>query len=301
MTTSDRLLSVLSLFTAEHPEWTVEDAASTLGLAVSTAYRYFRSLSKAGLILAFSTGRYVLGPAIIQYDRQIRLRDPLTTAAQPVMRRLAAQLPAHTVVILCRLFRNQVICVHQEAAEKPDFAFSYERGRALPLFRGASSKIILANMPPRAVKALYSEHASKFAQASLGKSWDESRERLRALRSAGYSITQGDVDPGMCGIAVPIFEPEGTVMGSLSIVTPARHLVPKFLEAAPQLLRSASEQIDWAVSLGGQTTQSAPARGSAAQRSASDTKSKQTKQPAAKNKRRPRKSATQTRIQRSPV
>ena len=252
MTTSDRVLSVLGLFTVEHPEWTVEEGAHALGLAVSTAYRYFRSLSKAGLIVAFAAGRYVLGPAIIQYDRQMRLRDPFTTTAQPTMTKLTEQLPAHTVILLCRLFRNQVICVHQESAHQPDFAFSYERGRAMPLFRGASSKVILANMALRTVKGIYGEHAQKFAQASLGRNWEEAKERLRALRNAGFAVTQGEVDPGMCGIAVPLFDPAGSIVGSLSIVIPMRHLTAKVLADAPRMLEQASEQIHRVLAIGSQ-------------------------------------------------
>lgn len=261
MTTSDRLLSVLGLFTIEHPEWTVEEAAGELGLAVSTAYRYFRSLSKAGLIVAFAAGRYVLGPAIIEYDRQIRLRDPLTNIALPIMKQLAAAMPEHMVILLCRLFRNQVICVHQESAHKPDFAFSYERGRAMPLFRGAASKVILANMPLRTVKGLYAENASKFVQAALGRDWEEAKERLRALRTAGSAATQGEVDPGKCGIAVPIFESSGMIVGSLSIVVPARYLTPKLLAEIPQRLKTGAEQIHWALSVGSQAR--APERSSA--------------------------------------
>lgn len=261
MTTADRLLNVLSLFTIEHPEWTVEEAAGELGLAVSTAYRYFRSLSKAGLIVAFSAGRYVLGPAIIQYDRQIRLRDPLTNAAQPTMKQLTKQMPVQTVILLCRLFRNQVICVHQESAHTPDFAFSYERGRGMPLFRGATSKVILANMPLRTVKALYAEQASKFAQAALGKNWDEARERLRTLRNTGYAVSQGEVDPGMCGVAVPLFDQSGAPVGSLSIVVPMRNVTPKFLKEAPQLLLEGAQQIHWTASLGShEATDSKPAK-----------------------------------------
>lgn len=269
MTTSDRLLSILGLFTVEHPEWTVEQAAGALGLAVSTAYRYFRSLSKAGLIVAFTAGRYVLGPAIIQYDRQIRLRDPLTTTAQTTMKQLTERMPAQAVVLLCRLFRNQVICVHQESARKPDFAFSYERGRAMPLFRGAASKVILANMPLRTVKSLHAEHGSKFAQSALGKNWEETKERLRALRNTGYLATQGELDPGMCGIAVPMFDPGGAIVGSLSIVIPVRHLTPKFLSETPQLLMDSARQIHWGLSLGSHqvgtdktlSNRSAPANG----------------------------------------
>jgi DNA-binding IclR family transcriptional regulator len=250
VTTSDRVLGVLGLFTLEEPTWTVEDAAQHLGLAVSTAYRYFRSLSKAGLIVAVATGRYVLGPAVIQYDRQIRLHDPLTTAAQPIMKRLVTQVPAHTVTILCRLFRNQVMSVHQESAERPDFAISYERGRPMPLFRGAASKIILANMPLRTVKALFEQHSAKFAQANLGRNWQEAKERLRELRAAGVSITKGELDPGMCGISVPLLEATGSVIGSLSIVIPARHLEAQVLADITTQLKTAAQEICWALSLG---------------------------------------------------
>ena len=69
MATADRVLSILGLFTIDRLQWAVEDAAAELGWPVSTTYRYFRSLSDAGLIVPYTTGRYVLGPAIIQYDQ----------------------------------------------------------------------------------------------------------------------------------------------------------------------------------------------------------------------------------------
>lgn len=243
MTTSDRVLGVLALFSLEEAEWTVEDAAKRLDLTVSTAYRYFRSLAGAGLIVALATGRYVLGPAIIQYDRQIRLQDPLTVAAQPVMRRLTRKLPAHALTLLCRLFRSQVICVHQEAVRQLKYAVSYERGRPMPLFRGAASKIILANMELRAVRALYREEPSRFSQAGLGKDWHEVKWWLRNLRSANASVTEGEVDSGMCGISVPVFESAGVIVGSLSVVAPVRHIRASSVSKMIMLLRTAAEEI----------------------------------------------------------
>src|SRR5215470_15354430 len=44
----DRLLAVLSLFTVERPQWTVEDAAERLSVSATTTYRYFKRLTKAG-------------------------------------------------------------------------------------------------------------------------------------------------------------------------------------------------------------------------------------------------------------
>jgi DNA-binding IclR family transcriptional regulator len=243
VTTADKLLSVLTLFSLEQPEWTVEDAAQELGLAVSTAYRYFRSLSRAGLIVAFASGRYVLGPAILQLDRQIRLLDPLISTATPIMKRLARVGPSHGIVLLCRLYRDQVMCVHLESVERPDFAISYERGRPMPIFRGAASKAILANLPSRTVRALHKRFATEMQQSGLGLNWDAVKARLRELREAGTAVTRSELDVGMAGISAPVFGPNARVIGSLSFVVPARVITKRFLVFRGSQLRAASHDI----------------------------------------------------------
>lgn len=245
MTTADKVLSVLALFSMERPEWTVEKAADELGIAVSTTYRYFRSLSRSGLLAALIPGRYVLGPAITQYDRQMRLLDPLVTTAQPVMKHLATLAPPHAVVLLCRLYRDHVMCVHQESAGQVDFAISYERGRPMSLFRGASSKIILAHISSRTAKALYGRYSLEMRQAGFGTNWEQVKTRLRDLRSAGTAVTQSELDVGMAGIAAPLFDPQQDVVGSISFVTPVRHMTQKFIATASQSLDKASEEIHW--------------------------------------------------------
>ena len=51
----------------------------------TTAYRYFKRLTRAGLISPVSGAGYTLGPAIIQMDRQIQICDPMLQAARAVM------------------------------------------------------------------------------------------------------------------------------------------------------------------------------------------------------------------------
>jgi len=80
-----RLLSVLSLFSVERPNWTVEEAAAELDVSVTTTYRYFKSLNEIGLLTPVSRAGYMLGPAIIEWDREIQLCDPMLSAARDVM------------------------------------------------------------------------------------------------------------------------------------------------------------------------------------------------------------------------
>jgi len=210
-TTSDRVLSVLALFTRAKSEWSVEEAAAAIGVPASTAYRYFRSLSSAELITPYLPGRYVLGSAVIEYDYAMRLHDPLLRASQAVMAALADET-GDCVAMLARLYHDKVMCVHRERSRGSDFdAVGYERGRPMPIERGAASKAILANLAPRELRR-------------LGLSTDPAalKESLKAIRAQGFSVTEGEVTRGVVGVAVPIFRSDRLLEGSLGLVLPAK-------------------------------------------------------------------------------
>lgn len=216
---SDRLLSLLMLFSEQSHPRSIEDLARETGLPHSTIYRYIKTLSDVGLIVAVSAGCYVLGPSIILLDRQMRLSDPLLNSAEQVKARLAAELPSPGMVLVCRLFRNSVMCVDSAGSGRLGFIVSYSRGRALPLHRGAASKVILAHLPLRNVKALFEADAAPFASAGLGEDWRTVRTSLRKIRQQGFSISHGELDQGALGFGSPVLAPDGQILGSLAYVT----------------------------------------------------------------------------------
>ena len=242
MSTAARLLDVLGLFTFDTPEWTAEAVAKELNLSLSTAYRYFKHLSDAGLIVAYAPGRYVVGPAITQLDRQTRLRDPLISIARPLMRQALEELSPGAVLLLCRLYRDQVMCVHQETRTPHPIAISYERGKLMPLYRGAASKIILASLPARQVQRHY--RLSGGMDGALGGDWEEVKRALRKLRSAGLAITHAELDPGMVGVAAPLFTPDGDVIGSLGLVLPESGGENGVSDAAVNVVKSYAADIN---------------------------------------------------------
>jgi DNA-binding IclR family transcriptional regulator len=121
--------------------------------------------------------------------------------------------------LLCRIFRDTVLCVHQVAA--PETRVSYERGRPMPLFKGATSKIILAHLPWRDLRRLYETHRAQISAAQLGDAWDIFRKNMAQMRRAGHAVTHAEIDPDRIGIAVPVLDDRHRVLGSLSYVTPA--------------------------------------------------------------------------------
>lgn len=246
----DRLLAVLGLFTMERPEWTVEDAAGELAVSATTAYRYFKRLTRAGLISPVSGASYTLGPAIIQMDRQIQLCDPMLNAARGIMATLVQQAADGGAVLLCRLFHDRVMCVHQEIGTGHQEPIVFQRGRPMPLFRGATSKIILAHLPNRTLKSLFTANTEEIAAAGLGHSWDDFRRHLAAFRRAGYTTAAGDVDQVRAAIAAPVFGPRRAVLGSLSFLVPKARWDDALRAKLAPLVMTAARDIETAMQAG---------------------------------------------------
>ncbi|HXD43246.1 MAG TPA: IclR family transcriptional regulator [Ramlibacter sp.] len=235
------MLKVLDIFSETAPIWTVDGIAGAYGYTRATAYRYVGELCDAGLLTRVAQGAYALGPRIIELDRQIQRSDPLLHVAESVMQGLLHP-DRGQVVLLCSLFRDEVLCVHQIGRDKA-LGLSYARGRPMPLFRGATSKVILSWLPERRLTRLYVDHQDEIRKAGLGRTHDEYLASLKALRREGYALTRGDVDPGVVGIGAPLFNGERAVLGSLSIVFSEERFPERSAGATIAQLMKAAEAI----------------------------------------------------------
>ena len=213
-TSITRVLGILDLFTPETPVWTADALVDRLGLARATIYRYVRALCDAGFLVPVSGAGYVLGPRFIEFDRSIRLADPLLQIVPPVMAELRAAV--NGAQLLCAFYGLRVMTVLQDRTD-PAITMSMERGRPFPLFQGSPSRVILAHLPPYQLRNMFLHHQREIAAAGLGESWAEFRDGLRAIRRTGYLVAS-DIDKALVGISAPIFHAPGAVAASLCLV-----------------------------------------------------------------------------------
>jgi len=236
----ERMLGLLDLFTTSAPVRPVTDLVNYLGTSRSTSYRYIKALHAAGLLEAVANGRYVLGPRIVEFDRQIRMTDPLYQGGGPVLRELVESTGYSA--LLCALNRDSVMCIREDLAKgSPPTLFS--RGQRRPLFFGAASKIILPYVPPHRLIRIFEHHHRDIAKAGLGTDWQGFRDNLAAMRRDGYCVSYGEFNPGVFGVAAAVFNSDGLVVGSVGVAGSAdkldRKKLPKYggaaLAAAKQL------------------------------------------------------------------
>jgi DNA-binding IclR family transcriptional regulator len=213
----EKMLDILDLFEEQDTGWTPERMMQRLSCPRSTLYRYLRVLSSAGLVTSLADMGYALGPRIAELDYEMRSGDPLIARGRPLLQALMKDLPG--VGLLCRYYRDRVLCVHQEVSD-PGLRSGYERGRAMPIGRGAASRVILAHLKIGQLRQLYEQQSPEFQRIGMGRTFEQFEARLRAIRAQGYCVSSGEVTPGVIGIAAPVLDSEGMVIGSLSVTLP---------------------------------------------------------------------------------
>lgn len=230
-TTPGKMLRILDVLEDSPGYLTLETLHARLGYTRSTLYRYLKVLGEAGLVVSMPELGFTLGPRIAELDYRMRQQDPLIAAARPVMAGLVQAEGG--IALLCRRYRDRVLCVHQERAHAA-FRSHYERGLARPLHRGAAARVLLAALPAASINRLQAANAAGFAEAGLGNTAAEAREALRRIRQQGWDVTEGQATPGVTGIAAPLHGADGVVVGSISLTLgqprPAVPDVPRLVE-----------------------------------------------------------------------
>jgi DNA-binding IclR family transcriptional regulator len=119
---------------------------------------------------------------------------------------------------------------------------SYERGSTLPVNAGASALVLLAWSDPAETRALLERTDLRaFTPATL-IDVDALMDRLAEIRSSGYSVTSGELDPEVLGIAAPIRDEAGTVVAAVSVAAVASRVpADRLPQVVDQVLDAARE------------------------------------------------------------
>jgi DNA-binding IclR family transcriptional regulator len=212
----DRSLAMLfELGDADQP-LAIAELARRAGLPSSTAYRLVDELEGHGLIER-DDGELGLGMRILELARRIedRLVPSLLEPARGIMRELARE---HDETVLLTAPAGPY-AIGLDSVEPPrTVRLSLGRWRVAPMYLGASGKVLLAFLAPRAVERVL---------ASLDGEAESLRRDLAAVRETGFAVTHGELDPGVSGVAAPVFAPGGRPVAGVTLAGPTDRVGPQ--------------------------------------------------------------------------
>ena len=235
----DRALVVLATLAQQGHPLTAMELMRKTGLSQSTLYRQLHALKRWGFVLDVE-GRYAPGPLSLQLALGFDMASHLARQARQDMLVLAQQSQESVGLIVA--VNGQAICIEMVESRQA-LRCSFEKGRSVPLEKGASAKCLLAHLPEAARDAALAAARPGVPQAEL-------LAELGAIRQAGFAVSNGEVDAGVWGVSAPLFAMGKQAVGALTLMAPSvriqdKHspLIQMTVVAAARISRSLSSLI----------------------------------------------------------
>lgn len=210
--TLSRALDILFALAEANGSLSVSDISQKVSIPESSTYRFLQTLEQNGIVERRSKGQIGLGMRILDLARSLsqQVHKELVPLALPIMEELTTETN-ETSLLFIRSGTN-AICI-QNIKSRALILYSTENGRILPLHLGASSKAILAFESEKVIQTVLNNLSNEADQKVL-------LEDLKKVRDQGYATSQGEADPDVFAVGVPIFDSRGSLIASLSIAGP---------------------------------------------------------------------------------
>ena len=237
-----RGLSVIRAFDADHPELTLSDVARRAGITRAAARRFLLTLEALGYV-APSTGSgtgksFRLTPRVLELGFSYLSSLSLPEIVQPHLEALsrdvdesvsAAVLDGADIVYIARVPTRRIMSVRITI------------GTRFPAYATSMGRVLLAGLTDAAAGAALA--ASALAPLTERTVTDPAalRAELERVRAQGWSVVDGELEPGLRSVAAPLRARDGSVVAALNVSTSAtRDSVDHLLEVyLPPLLRTA--------------------------------------------------------------
>ncbi|WP_019180905.1 IclR family transcriptional regulator domain-containing protein [Microbacterium yannicii] len=249
-----RGLAVIRAFDAEHAELTLSDVARRAGITRAAAGRFLRTLEQLGYVRA-STGsatgsgsatgvgaRFALTPRVLELGFSYLSAVSIPEVVQPHLERLshevdesvsAAVLDGADIVYVARVPTRRIMSVRITI------------GTRFPAYATSMGRVLLAEQPDAAVQALLTASAPQALTERTLTDAAALRAELARVREQGWALVDGELEPGLRSVAVPVRDRRGEVVAAVNVSTSAtRDTVEHVLDAYLPRLQAAATAID---------------------------------------------------------
>lgn len=228
-----RALDILSLLSEERPSVSIRDIVEATGLAKTTVIRLVHTLEQNGLLWAAPSG-YLAGPGLWRWAHLARSSWELPPETQKLMRDLGAR--RRETVNLYMLRDIHRVCIAQQESPQP-LRHVVHVGDELPLWAGASSKVLLRDAPESLLRRV--ARSSPYGEGHVKRL----TEWIEEAAHRGWAASHGEREDGLSAVAVPVVGRSGTVVAALSLSGPTVRFSDQQVEQFAKDLREAARQM----------------------------------------------------------
>jgi IclR family acetate operon transcriptional repressor len=231
ITSLQRGLKLLQLFTTPDRGLAAAQVAKLSALPVSTVHRFLVNLESAGYLNCSGTGVYHLGIACFALGQAALAQLDIRRLSLPYLQ----ELNRHTRETIHLTIRHGLSAVYVEKLDSPEHLRIHSRiGASVPLYCTAVGKVMLAYLPAEERAKILPQFDIKRLTPNTVGNLQELETQLQKVRKRGHACDLEEHELHIRCIAAPIWDHTGAVNASLSITAPVvRMSMARLRELAP--------------------------------------------------------------------
>jgi len=233
-------LSIIEAFGLRNTALTLSEAAEITGHSRASARRSLLTLQRLGYVE--SDGKYFrLAPRVLRLGHAYVTSNPLSKMVQPILEAISER--THESSSLAVLDGTDVVFVAR-AATRRSLSNGLGLGSRLPAYAAATGRVLLAALPPEEAELALKRSRRIPLTPHTRTEIPELLALLDDVRRQGYAVSNEELELGVRSIAVPIRDPEGRAIASMSVVASvARHSLENMLDTLLPQLESARRSL----------------------------------------------------------
>ena len=227
---------------ADGADWALGEVARGVGMHPSTVHRVLGLLEHEGLVTHDPVaGRYGLGLEFLRLAWTASSHHDLRDVALPWLRGLSAETQETAWLGLYEPSRKAMMFA--AAVESPQLVRHVRPlGEWLPVHGGASGRAILAFLPEGERSEILAAPLPALTERTI-----TDPERLAVVldgvRRRGYAVSRGERAAGGVGVAAPVLDDEGRVLGVVGVGLPEQRFRARDEARLAALVRACAARV----------------------------------------------------------
>ena len=237
----EKALDIILAFSEDKAQLSLLEICTMINMPKSTVYRLLSTLVTRGFIEHNQkAGKYQLGLRFIKLSKMALINYDLNEIALPVMVILRDET-GETINLYAKRGIERV-CIQQVEGFHNLRRIS-NIGDFLPLYCGASGKLLLAYQEDKEVEKVLKETGLKFWTKNTITEQMEIKGQLADIKKLGYAYSRGEREVGVTSVAAPIRNHAGVVIAAVSISGPDARFGDENNERYKMLVVNGAQQI----------------------------------------------------------
>jgi IclR family transcriptional regulator, KDG regulon repressor len=236
-----KAFTLLDAFTTDKKEWGVRELALKSGYNKSTTYRLLSTLVTLSAVQQNDNEKYSLGSKLFELGNRVSLYQSLINATKIPLRDIAKDIEE---TVLYGVLKDHQVFYINKAESIQGLKISTTVGSYQPLHATAIGKVLLAfSSDIKKEHLLKSINFTTITKNTITKK-NALNHELTQIKQQGFALDLEEFELGLICIAIPVFNKNKKLIGSISASGPSSRFELKNVSNYISILKSGALKIN---------------------------------------------------------